>query len=63
MYPDADVLYSMFKTWKAAVAQTTDIQGLYPTFVINLSPASAASVVKTNQIGNTWGLSGHSADL
>ncbi|KAL4768613.1 FAD binding domain protein [Aspergillus nidulans var. acristatus] len=57
MYPDADVFYSMFKTWTAAVAQTADIQGLYPTFVINLSPASAASVVKTNQIGNTWGLS------
>ncbi|KAL3430157.1 hypothetical protein BDV09DRAFT_189506 [Aspergillus tetrazonus] len=57
MYPDAEVLYSMFETWKAAVAQIADIQGLYPTFVINLSPASAASVAKTNQIGNTWGLS------
>ncbi|KAL4815714.1 FAD binding domain protein [Aspergillus spinulosporus] len=57
MYPDAEVLYSMFETWKAAVAQIADIQDLYPTFVINLSPASAASVAKTNHIGNTWGLS------
>ncbi|KAL4747247.1 hypothetical protein BDW72DRAFT_206664 [Aspergillus terricola var. indicus] len=43
MYPNAEVLYSMFQTWKAAVAEIADVQGLYPTFI--------------NGIGNTWGLS------
>ncbi|GKZ78877.1 hypothetical protein AnigIFM56816_002707 [Aspergillus niger] len=56
MYPDSDVLYSMYQTWKAAVNQIADVQGLYPTFVINISPASAVRVGNTNGIGNVWGL-------
>ncbi|PYH33477.1 FAD-binding oxidoreductase [Aspergillus neoniger CBS 115656] len=56
MYPDSDVLYSMYQTWKAAVNQIADVQGLYPTFVINISPASAVKVGNTNGIGNVWGL-------
>ncbi|QKX55035.1 uncharacterized protein TRUGW13939_02126 [Talaromyces rugulosus] len=56
MIPDADVLYSMIETWKNAVEKISDVQGLYPTFVANISPASAARVAKTNGIGNVWGL-------
>ncbi|GLA57408.1 hypothetical protein AtubIFM54640_003541 [Aspergillus tubingensis] len=46
----------MYQTWKAAVNQIADVQGLYPTFVINISPASAVKVGNTNGIGNVWGL-------
>ncbi|RDW84123.1 FAD-binding oxidoreductase [Aspergillus mulundensis] len=56
MSPDPDVLYSMYETWKDAVNQIADVQGLYPTFVLNLSPTSAATISKTNGVGNTWGL-------
>jgi hypothetical protein len=56
MIPDADVLYSMIETWKNAVEKISDVQGLYPTFVTNISPASAARVAKANGIGNVWGL-------
>jgi hypothetical protein len=33
-----------------------DVKGLFPTFVINLVPRTAATVAKTNGIGNTFGL-------
>jgi hypothetical protein len=56
MVPDADVLYSIIEAWKIAVDEISDVQGLYPTFVTNISPASAARVAKTNGIGNVWGL-------
>ncbi|PYI00853.1 FAD binding domain protein [Aspergillus sclerotiicarbonarius CBS 121057] len=56
MYPDPDVLYTMYQTWKSAIDQIADVAGLYPTFVLNISPASAARVAQTNGIGNVWGL-------
>ena len=39
-YPTSIVFghHSMFETWKAAVAQIADIQGLYPTFVSTCPP-------------------------
>ena len=36
--------------------EISDVEGLYPTFVMNVLPASALSVAKNNDIGNTWGL-------
>ena len=54
--PDADQLYSIYQAWKAAVDEISDVEGLYPTFVMNILPASALSVAKNNGIGNTWGL-------
>ncbi|KAJ5673433.1 hypothetical protein N7507_002560 [Penicillium longicatenatum] len=56
MAPDADVLYGMMQKWKESVDEIADVQGLYPTFVMNISPASAARVAQTNGIGNVWGL-------
>ncbi|KAH8669057.1 hypothetical protein BX600DRAFT_435563 [Xylariales sp. PMI_506] len=55
MKPDATQLYSMFLSWKAAVDTISDVEGLYPTFVVNFLPASALSVAKNNGIGNVWG--------
>lgn len=46
----------MYTQWKAAVDDIADVEGLYPTFVLNMAPKSAAAVAKTNGIGNTWGL-------
>lgn len=46
----------MYTQWKAAVDDISDVEGLYPTFALNMAPKSAASVAKTNGIGNTWGL-------
>ncbi|EOD46285.1 putative fad binding domain-containing protein [Neofusicoccum parvum UCRNP2] len=54
--PDSDALYEMYREWKAAVDDISDVGGLYPTFVLNMAPRTAASVAKTNGIGNTWGL-------
>ncbi|KAJ5373335.1 hypothetical protein N7517_005341 [Penicillium concentricum] len=56
MTPDADVFTTMIETWKNAVKDIADVKGLNPTFVANISPASAARVAKTNGIGNVWGL-------
>lgn len=56
MKPDAKVLYSIYKAWKAAVDTISDVQGLYPTFVINYVTPSSARVAKTNGVGNVWGL-------
>ena len=36
--------------------EISDVEGLYPTFVMNILPASALSIAKNNGIGNTWGL-------
>ncbi|PYH90744.1 FAD binding domain protein [Aspergillus ellipticus CBS 707.79] len=58
MYPDPDVLYSMYQTWKSAIDQIADVEGLYPTMVFNIAPASAAKVAQTNGVGNVWGLAG-----
>ncbi|KAF4237421.1 hypothetical protein CNMCM8980_005501 [Aspergillus fumigatiaffinis] len=54
--PDPQTLYSIYQAWKKAVDEISDVQGLYPTFVMNLSPAGAARVGKTNGVGNVWGL-------
>ncbi|KAJ5797903.1 uncharacterized protein N7503_007199 [Penicillium pulvis] len=56
MKPDAKVLYSIYKAWKAAVDTISDVKGLYPTFVINYVSPSSARVAKTNGVGNVWGL-------
>ena len=56
MKPDAEQLYSIYKSWKTAVDEISDVEGLYPTFVMNVLPASALSIAKHNGIGNTWGL-------
>ncbi|KAI1498346.1 putative FAD-binding oxidoreductase [Biscogniauxia marginata] len=49
-------LYEIYKAWKVAVSQMSDVEGLYPTFVLNTMPKSAAKVAKQNGIGNVWGL-------
>lgn len=54
--PDPETLYSIYQAWKTAVDEIADVKGLYPTFVMNLSPAGAARVGRTNGIGNVWGL-------
>lgn len=56
MKPDGDQLYRIYQAWKTAVEDISDVEGLYPTFVMNVLPASAASVAKNNGVGNTWGL-------
>jgi hypothetical protein len=38
------------------VDEISDVEGLVPTFVMNVLPKSALSVAKNNGIGNTWGL-------
>ncbi|KAH7127623.1 hypothetical protein EDB81DRAFT_846450 [Dactylonectria macrodidyma] len=53
--PDGDQLYRIYQAWKTAVEDVSDVKGLYPTFVMNILPASAASVAKNNGVGNTWG--------
>ncbi|KAL2688921.1 hypothetical protein Neosp_002971 [[Neocosmospora] mangrovei] len=56
MLPDVKQLLYLFKSWKSAVDDVSDVEGLYPTFVINTIPKSAASVAKNNGVGNIWGL-------
>lgn len=56
MRPDSDQMYKMYLFWKAAVDEISDVEGLYPTLVFNLLPASAAAVAKSNGVGNVWGL-------
>ncbi|KAI2704377.1 CAZyme family AA7 [Penicillium roqueforti] len=56
MKPDAEVLYSIYKAWKAAVDKIADVQGLYPTFVMNVISPTSVRVAKTNGVGNVWGL-------
>ncbi|KAI0466806.1 FAD binding domain protein [Xylaria cf. heliscus] len=57
MKPDANQLYIIYKAWKDAVEEVSDVEGLYPTFVMNPMYASAATVANTNGVGNVWGLS------
>lgn len=56
MLPDADQLLNIYLAWKDAVDAIADVEGLYPTFVLNTIPKSAATVGKTNGIGNVWDL-------
>ncbi|KAI0538640.1 FAD binding domain protein [Xylaria digitata] len=57
MKPDSNQLYTIYKAWKDAVDEISDVEGLYPTFVLNPLYASAATPAKTNGVGNVWGLS------
>ncbi|KAF4121326.1 FAD/FMN-containing dehydrogenase [Geosmithia morbida] len=54
--PNAAQLYRIFESWRDAVDDIADVEGVNPTFVLNLLPKSALSVAKNNGIGNTWGL-------
>lgn len=54
--PDASQLYEIYQIWRAALEDVADVKGLFPTFVLNLVPRTAATVAKTNGIGNTFGL-------
>ena len=56
MLPNSTQLYRIYQIWKAAVDTIADVDGLYPTLVMNLAPKSAAHVALTNGIGNVWGL-------
>ncbi|KAI1149922.1 FAD-binding domain-containing protein [Nemania diffusa] len=56
MKPDAAQLYRIYQGWRAAVEDVIDVEGLYPTFVMNIIPKSSASVAKNNGVGNTWGM-------
>ena len=56
MLPNATQLYRIYQIWKAAVDSIADVDGLIPTLVVNVAPASAAHVGLTNGIGNAWGL-------
>ncbi|KAJ5818193.1 hypothetical protein N7474_003784 [Penicillium riverlandense] len=56
MKPDSDTILSIYKAWKAAVEQISDVEGLYPTFVLNEITPSSLRVANTNGIGNVWGL-------
>ncbi|KAM5341958.1 hypothetical protein ACJ41O_014989 [Fusarium nematophilum] len=54
--PNAKQLLHIFNTWKQAIKQVEDVQGIRPTLVFNMAPRTAARVAKTNGIGNTYGL-------
>lgn len=54
--PNATRLTEMYHTWRNALDEISDVQGLFPTFVLNSAPKGAATVAKMNGIGNVWGL-------
>ncbi|GAE00290.1 FAD-binding oxidoreductase [Paecilomyces variotii No. 5] len=54
--PIPEVINEIYQTWLAGVENISDVEGLYPTFVLNVVPKGAAHVGKTNGIGNLWGL-------
>jgi hypothetical protein len=56
MKPDPEAILSIYKAWKSAVDQISDVEGLYPTFVLNEITAPSLRVAQTNGIGNVWGL-------
>ena len=56
MKPDTEQLYRIYSAWKTAVDEISDVEGLFPTFVMNVLPKSAMSVAKNSGVGNTWGL-------
>lgn len=56
MKPDPVVIHSIYKAWKAAVDDIADVEGLYPTFVLNEITPSSLRVAQTNGVGNVWGL-------
>ncbi|GME52297.1 FAD binding domain containing protein [Neofusicoccum parvum] len=54
--PDHHAVLELYDRWRQAVDDISDVEGLYPTFVLNMVPRTAATVAKTNGISNTWGL-------
>ncbi|KAI1119901.1 FAD binding domain protein [Nemania abortiva] len=56
MKPDTEQLLRIYQLWKQSVEGLSDVEGLIPTLVLNLLPASALTVGKTNGVGNVWGL-------
>ncbi|KAK0122305.1 hypothetical protein ONS95_010550 [Cadophora gregata] len=54
--PDTDQIVKIYRAWKDAVDTISDVEGLSPTFVLNMIPKSTMTVAKDNGIGNTWGL-------
>lgn len=56
MRPNAKRLYEIYLAWRESVAEISDVEGLYPTFVMNIMPKSSLSVAKNNGVGNFWGM-------
>lgn len=56
MEPNATRLYEIYQAWVEAIQDVSDVEGLRPGLVLNLLPKTAASVAKTNGVGNTFGL-------
>lgn len=56
MVPDTNQLMKIYTAWKEALQSVIDVEGLYPTFVLNIISKSTMTVAKENGIGNTWGL-------
>ncbi|KAI0147047.1 hypothetical protein GGR57DRAFT_477713 [Xylariaceae sp. FL1272] len=56
IHPDAAQLIKIYRAWKDAIDAISDVEGLLPTFVLNVTPQGAARVGQTNGIGNVWGL-------
>ncbi|KAM0325420.1 hypothetical protein ACHAQA_007406 [Verticillium albo-atrum] len=54
--PDADQILWMYQQWHEAVAEVADVEGILPTFILNLAPKTAAAVGKENGVGNALGL-------
>ncbi|CAL3968612.1 unnamed protein product [Diplocarpon coronariae] len=56
MLLDKPQLNKIFEAWKLAVKDVEDVEGLAPTFVLNIVSKSSMTVAKENGMGNTWGL-------
>lgn len=56
MKPNATRLYEIYQSWVNALQDVSDVEGLRPGFVLNLLPKTAATVAKTNGVGNAFGL-------
>ncbi|PYI13628.1 putative FAD-binding oxidoreductase [Aspergillus violaceofuscus CBS 115571] len=54
--PNANRLYEIYQAWKTSVETLSDVQGIYPTFVINLCPTGAVRAGRNTDVGNTWDL-------
>lgn len=56
MKPNTTQMITIYNAWREAVNDVSDVEGIIPTFVMNVLPKSALSVAKNNGVGNTWGL-------
>ncbi|VUC35662.1 unnamed protein product [Clonostachys rosea] len=54
--PDSERLYEIYQSWIEAIQDVADVEGLRPTFILNLVPRTALTVAKTNGVGNAFGL-------